>query len=117
MTLLKELVNPNTIQLTNTQMGVLCIVKTSPTPEVAYENITGAENVVTATQMLYKLGIITITDNSAGLTQTGEEILMRYDLVDAGGQLTERGKNVVTTLETDKEQYQMSEAFSLIKTL
>jgi predicted methyltransferase len=117
MKLLNELVNPNTIQLTNTQMGVLCIIKTSPTPEVAYENITGTENVMSATQLLQKLGIVSINGNAAYLTQTGEEIVLKYDLVDETGKLTERGKGVMETLEADKQQYQMSEAFSLIKTL
>lgn len=96
MKLLQEIIDPNTVNLTVNQQGVLVIIKTSATPEVAYESTNGTEKSVYARNSLRMLGLIKLGINKAVLTQTGEQVLLNYNLSDETGQLTERGKTVIT---------------------
>ena len=102
MKLLQELINPNTVSLTNTQQGVLIVVKMSATPEVAYESTNGSDQTVYARSALRTLGLIKVGQNKTGLTQTGEQVLLNYNLTDETGQLTDRG---VQVLDSYNKQY------------
>lgn len=95
MSLLQELVNPNTVNLTNTQQGCLIIIKISATPEVAYESTNGKEQTVYARNTLRLLGLIKVGGNKTALTQTGEQVLINYNLTDETGQPTERGLQIL----------------------
>jgi len=68
MVLLKEIINPNTVNLTNTQQGVLISIKISPTPEVAYQTTNGAQQLVYARNTLRMLGLIKVGDNKTVLS-------------------------------------------------
>ncbi len=92
MKLLQEIINPNTVNLTNTQMGVLIIVKLSPTPEVAYENTNGSEKSVYARNSLRTLGLLRIGNNKIILTPAGDQVILNYNLIDETGKMTERGQ-------------------------
>lgn len=95
MNILQEIINANTVNLTNTQQGVLVIIKTSPTPEVAYEATNGADHTVSARTSLRTLGLIKVGGNKAILTPTGEQVLLNYNLSDETGQMTDRGKQMI----------------------
>lgn len=92
MKLLQELINPNSVNLTNAQMGVLISIKISPTPEVAYESTNGSDKAVYARNSLRTLGLVQVGDNRVVLTQYGEQVLLNYNLVDDTGQMTDRGE-------------------------
>lgn len=93
MKFLQEIINPNSINLTNNQMGVLITVKISPTPEVAFENTNGSEASVYARNSLRTLGLLRVGGNKVVLTPSGEQVLTNYNLVDETGQMTEHGQN------------------------
>lgn len=92
MKFLQEMINPNSISLTNNQMGVLITVKISPTPEVAYENTNGSESSVYARNSLRTLGLLQVGSNKTALTPAGEQVLINYNLVDETGQMTDHGQ-------------------------
>lgn len=95
MKLLKEIINPNTINLTNTQQGVLITIAISPTPEVAYEATNGADQSVAARNFLRTLGLIRVGDNKTALTQSGNDVTVSYNLLNDTRQLTERGQEIM----------------------
>lgn len=94
MKLLQEIINPNTVNLTNTQQGVLIDMAISPTPEVAYETTNGSEQTVSARNTLRTLGLIKVGSNRAILTNNGHRAIVNFNLVDDAKQLTTRGQAV-----------------------
>ena len=100
MQFLRELIDPNTVSLTNTQQGVLILIKMAATPEVGYESTNGAEQTVYARNSLRTLGLIKVGGNKAVLTQTGQQVLVNYNLTDQSGQLTDNGNEVLTNYNT-----------------
>lgn len=102
MKLLQELINPATVSLTNTQQGCLIVIKMSATPEVAYESTNGSDQTVYARKALRTLGLVQIGGNKTALTQTGQQVLLNYNLTDETGQLTDRGTQV---LDNYNKQY------------
>jgi len=103
MKLLQEIINPNTISLTNTQMGVLITVKISPTREVAFENTNGSESSVYARNSLRTLGLLRVGGNKVALTPSGDQVLINYNLVDETGQMTEHGQKEYDDYIQNKE--------------
>lgn len=97
MSILQEIINPNTVQLTNAQQGVLITIKLSPTPEVAYQSTNGAQQIVYARNALRMLGLLRVGDNKTVLTDSGNQSLINYNLVDDTGQLTQRGQQIMST--------------------
>jgi len=100
MKILKEIINPNTVNLTNIQQGVLIDIKISPTPELAYETTNGSDQSVYARNTLRVLGLIKVGDNRAGLTDSGNMVISNFNLIDNSGNLTERGKTVYNNYKT-----------------
>ena len=86
--LLKELINPNTALLTDTQKAVLLIAHISPTGEMAFSNTSSSENLVTARDSLNRLNAVIIGDNVLKLTDRGDDMLKYHNLVDDMGELT-----------------------------
>jgi len=104
MKLLQEIINPNTVNLTNTQQGVLIDIKISPTPEVAYETTNGSDHSVYARNSLRTLGLIQVGDNRAALTPTGERVVVNYNLIDDTGQMTDRGQEIYTAYKAENKR-------------
>lgn len=96
MSILQEIINPNTVNLTNAQQGVLITIKLSPTPEVAYQSTNGAQQLVYARNTLRMLGLLRVGDNKTVLTDSGSQVLINYNLVDETGQLTQRGQQIMS---------------------
>lgn len=94
------------IRPTNNQMKVLTIIKASPTPEVAAAEISTGSNLLAARDMLVKLGLISIEDNQARVTDKGEEIMKNQNLVDETGNLTPEGEKYAYDGSAKKEQPQ-----------
>lgn len=109
MKLLQEIINPNTVNLTNTQQGVLIDIKISPTPEVAYESTNGSDQSVYARNSLRTLGLIKVGDNRAILTQIGEQVVLNYNLVDDANQLTDRGQQIYDSYKAQNKQEDVQE--------
>lgn len=97
MKLLQEIINPNTVNLTNTQQAVLIIIRTSPTPEVAYEATNGQGQSVAARNSLRSLGLVKVGGNKAIVTANGAQALINYNLVDESGQITESGTDILNS--------------------
>lgn len=95
MKLLQEIINPNTVSLTDTQQGVLIAIRVAPTPEVAFQTTNGAQALVVARQQLRSLGLIKIAGNKTALSPNGEQAVTNYNLVDETGQMTERGTAII----------------------
>jgi hypothetical protein len=119
-TLLKELINPNTAILNDTQKAVLVIVQVSPTPEVAYENTVASENLSVARNTLLKLGALRSTENALELTTRGKEMLEYHNLVDETGELSEEGNEVLEASKRVAQTFNnqdVKESFRLLSKL
>jgi len=120
MGILKELVNPNTAMLNDTQMAVLLMTKISSSPQMAYANTNEAENLVTARETLAKLQLVEFGNNMLILTDAGEQMLVYHDLVDEGGMVTDEGNEIldrVSQTSTNFVQQEVREDFSFLKRL
>lgn len=105
MKFLNELLDPNSVRLNHMQQGVLAIIFNSPTPQLAYDNSSGAENVVKSREFLKKMGLINVSGNSVSLTDAGDEAVKAYNISDDNGELTEYGENLVADAVTDKNEW------------
>lgn len=82
-----------TVHLSDFQKKVLAIIKASPTPQVAFEELQNQppeeeRNIVGARDMLQKLGLIEIGDHTLEITSKGENVMRDEYLVDEMGELT-----------------------------
>lgn len=100
MKLLKELFDNGYINLIDTQKAVLIICAVSATPEQAYETTIGNTNLVSARNLLARLGYINIIQNRLELTNKGDEALIEYNLLDETGNPTETGNNILNAVTT-----------------
>jgi len=62
------------------------------TPLLGYQNISVGKNIVANRDILVKLGMLTLGDNEAAITDSGIEALRNEGLVDETGQLTDLGE-------------------------
>jgi hypothetical protein len=83
------------IHPTDNQKRVIAITAASPSPKVASEEITGDANMVTARNILMKLGVISVSSKGVELTDKGHQIAQDENITDAGGQLTDVGNKLV----------------------
>jgi hypothetical protein len=113
MKLLQELVNPNTMTLTDTAQGVLVAIATAPTPQVGFETTNGSEKSVSSRNVLRSMGLVVVNGTAAALTRAGEEFAQSHDLV-MSGQPTERGQAVLSAFngrqDGDAEQEPQQQA-------
>lgn len=77
---------------TTAQKQVLCMIASAPTPESAAVNISKGPKLVTARDMLAKIGLIKINSNEAALTEQGKQIMINQNLMDETGSLTPEGQ-------------------------
>ena len=81
------------ISPTNHQKAVLCKIKAAATPQVAASEISRDQHLLAARDMLQRLGMISIADNQAMVTDAGEELMRNQNLIDESGELTDEGRN------------------------
>ena len=79
----------------NTQKQIMAMVLSAPTPKVAAEQIGAHLNLKAAREQLAQLGLLTYTGNSAALTDQGMSLARSENIADEGGQLTDRGQQLV----------------------
>ena len=118
--LLKELINPNTAILNDTQKAVIIITHIAPTPEVAFSNSSASENLSTARDTLIKLGALTLRDNALELTPRGSSMLKYHNLIDDMGEITEDAQNILDASEKRGEEYNIQdvkEGFKILPSL
>lgn len=82
---------------TTNQKRVLAKIVAAPTATVAAEEISKDANIVSARNMLMKLGMINFANNEASLTQQGTQVATEENIIDQGGQLTPQGQELAYT--------------------
>lgn len=120
MGILKELVNPNTAMLNDTQMAVLLMTKISSSPQMAYANTNEAENLVTAREILAKMQLVQFGNNMLILTDAGENMLTYHDLVDETGMVTDEGNQLLDRISDTSATFvnqEITEEFNFLRTL
>ena len=115
--LLKELINPNTAILNDTQKAVLIITYIAPTPEVAFSNSSASENLSTARDTLIKLGALTLRNNALELTPRGSSMLKYHNLIDDMGEITEDSQAILDDSERRGEEYNIQDVKECFKIL
>lgn len=105
-------------RLTDTQKLVLVNVYAAATPEMAYDTVTGAPNLVAARNQLRASGLIVVDDQSsrAGITDQGQVALSNNNLIDDTGQLTEEGNTLLQSTQQEKRMY-TNEGYKIIDKL
>lgn len=106
MKLLQELLDPNNVRLNNTQQGTLAIIFNSPTPKTAFDNTSGAQNIVAARDFLKKMNLIRVSNSTVELTNFGDKAVVAYNIADESGKLTEYGQNLIDDTMKDKDEWQ-----------
>lgn len=104
------------VMLTSTQKGILAIIYNSPSPQTAFEAINGTPALITARNLLERLGLIQVANNQAVLTPEGSAAVVSNGIADEQGQLTELGAGLIEEINKST-QAQVAEGFSLLKTL
>lgn len=82
---------------TTNQKRVIAKIVASPTPSVAAQEISKGANLVSARNMLMKLGMITFANGEAALTQSGQQIATEEGITDQSGGLTDVGQQLAHT--------------------
>lgn len=94
-----------TIRLTQTQRQVIAkIVASQDVPARAASEISTSQNLITARNMLMKLGVITYSTDSAALTPKGENLAREQNVIDETGNLTDEGNSVLGLEQTPTDQ-------------
>ena len=91
MDLINEKRTLTTVRLTDNQKKVMTTILSSATEKLAADNISKGRQVVTARDILIKLGLIEYRDGFAAVTPEGEQLLKDSGLIDDMGQLTDEG--------------------------
>lgn len=98
------------IRLSDIQKEVLAKVHAAPNEEVAGgEILEGGRNYVGAKDILVRLGLMTFHDNEATITQTGQEVMKKLNLIDDTGQLTDEGNQYAYSDEEQPNQQQQDQ--------
>ena len=93
----------SSVHPTNSQLRVFAKISASATPKVAGEEVSKDVNVVAARNMLVRLGLITLNNGEAELTQQGSQVAQDENIIDQTGQLTQRGKALAYTNSSDQQ--------------
>lgn len=96
--LLKELINPNTAILNDTQKAVLILVHVSPTEKMAFDATTKADNLARARDSLVRMGMLNAGNNRMYLTDLGTQMLDHHNLVD-GEELTDEAQELLDQIK------------------
>jgi hypothetical protein len=110
---LSDILVEQRLNLDNTEKAIIASMSISPTEEMAYGVVTGARNAVTSRGKLETAGYITVDDENktAALTGRGEDVLTSENLTDETGQLTDRGKELVSRYTNDRDEWKKFESF------
>jgi hypothetical protein len=82
---------------TTNQKRVLAKIIAAPTATVAGEELSKDPNLVAARNMLMKLGMISLVNNEAALTDKGQQVAAEENICDQSGQLTQVGQQLAYT--------------------
>jgi hypothetical protein len=96
------------IRLTQTQQAVLVSIFVAQTPELAYEVATGDTRITTSRDFLIRHGLIEVGNGQLRVTSSGSDMLESCGLMDATGEVTERGTELVAKLEQHKREFNES---------
>lgn len=113
MNLIKEFLNPEAVQLTSLQKGVLATIATAATPEIAFETCNGVQSLVVARNILRTLGLVKINQGQLALTDQGQNALVTNNILDETGQLTEDGEKYITMVDEERSQELQKESYQL----
>lgn len=117
MSIIKDSYNPRAVVLTATQKGILAILYNAPTPEMAYETTNGSHALITARNILERLGLIILGDNKAALTQDGQDAVRANNIADETGQITDEGSALIDSINSTRTDKGLVEDFKLLKSL
>ena len=118
--LLKELINPNTALLTDTQKTVLLMIHVSTSPEMAHSDTSYPENLVRARGELLKLSMVEMNRDSLHITDRGNTMLVYHNLIDDTGMLTKIGNDVMNNTKNVGTSYNdqtIQEEFTFLASL
>jgi hypothetical protein len=105
--------NAQAVMLTATQKGILAVLHNSPTPEAAFEAINGSPALITARNLLERLGLLQVTGNKAMLTPAGRQAVVTNNIADQSGQITDDGAALIDAVNANR----VAEGFELLKSL
>ena len=83
------------IKLSSTEEGILAVIFNSANTREAFNNINGTQQLVVSRKILQNYGLIKINGNSVNLTREGEEVMVKYNLIE-NGTITQYGKDVIS---------------------
>jgi len=105
----------NSLALTLNQKTVMAKITAAPTEKVAAEDISHGTNLVSARDMLVRMGMIEFKEaQSASLTDKGRKLAQDENIVDDSGSLTADGQKLVGG---DGPATPPMESYSLVKSL
>lgn len=87
----------STVRLNDNQKRVLAKIAAAPTPTVAGEEISKEPNLISARNLLMKLGAITFVDGRAEITDKGQSLGKDENILDDSGGLTDAGNKIAFT--------------------
>lgn len=93
--LLQEMLHdPASYRPTSHQREVIARISIADTPQLAYDQIARGIKLNTATEVLARMGFISIMDGEASLTDAGQELALAQALVDESGQPTDQAREI-----------------------
>jgi hypothetical protein len=97
-----------TVHLSDFQKKVMAIVKASPAPQVAFEELQNQppeerNNIIGARDMLQKLGLIDVEADAISITPAGEKVMQDEYLVDEMGELTDEAQKFLDDASGNQE--------------
>ena len=104
-----------TLHLSDIQKEVLCKVKASANPQLAWEEISGAadtvdDNFATSRDLLGNLGLLTVGDGTLEVAEQGEQVMKDENLTDESGELTEEGRALADIPRGEGEKQEQAAA-------
>ena len=94
--------------LSDMQSKVMLIVKVSPTPQVAYEELSSQpsdeeNNIIGAREWCLQQGYLEEVEGGYAVTAEGEQVMMDEYLIDESGEKTEKGNKILPDEEPEGE--------------
>lgn len=103
----EQVLNPHASQerLTDMQKLALLSIYSAPTAEMAYESLTGSQNLMAARNQLRSMGLAQVNDQDAraGVSDEGAEALQNNNLIDEVGELTDEGDRLLSKMPNKQE--------------
>jgi hypothetical protein len=93
--------NVNSIKLGMHQAYSLLLIFSSPTPELALEYINSSEKLINATAYLKRMQLIKYNPAGYTINNMGEKVLSYNGFIDDKGNLTQKGKALLNTKNSE----------------